>query len=349
MAHAMGYFLSPFGLGLALFCLCSISALAAVSGTVLNGTTGKAQSGATVDLYKLDQNGLTQVGEAKTDAQGAFSIGQDVQGGPALLRSTLDGVTYNLLITPGAPSAGVTLKVFSASREPGAAKVAKHMLLFQPSGGQMRIDETFLVNNSGNTSWNDPGKGTVHFYLPAAAAGKAEVSATEPGGMPITAELVKGASDAGIDFPIKPGETRIDVSYSVPYTEGAWYQGRIASKDQDTYLIAPNGVQLEGAGLNDLGPEPKTQAHIYGLPATAYKIKVTGTPLVAAESGAGASGDSSEAEDTGPQVETVLPHVFGQAKLILALALGVLALGFAILYRAGSGPQGKETNERRRG
>jgi hypothetical protein len=334
---------------LCVFLLCCVPAFAAISGTVVNGTTGKPQPGATVDIDKLDQNGPSQLAEVKTDAQGAFSVSQSVDG-PALVRSTLDGVTYNLMIPPGTPSTGVKLEVFNASKEPGEAKVSKHMLLFQPSGGQMTINETFLLSNPGKTSWNDPGKGALHFYLPAAAAGKAEVNATEPGGMPIAAELVKSAGDiSGIDFPIKPGETRIDITYSVPYTEGAAYQGKIVSKDGDTYLIAPNGVTLEGAGLNDLGLEPKTNAHIYGLPATAYKIKLTGTPLAAENSGADASADSPDAADGSPQVEQVLPHISGEAKLILGLALGVLALGFAILYRAGSGPQAKETNERGRG
>ena len=29
-----------------------------------------------------------------------------------------------------------------------------------------------------------------------------------------------------------------------------------------------------------------------------------------------------------------MPRIYGKAKLILALALGILALGFALLYRA---------------
>jgi hypothetical protein len=318
--------------------LCAAQGFAAVTGTVLNGTTGKPEIAASVTLFKLDENGLTQIGETKSDQSGAFAFGQSLEG-PALVRSTLDGVTYNLTLQPGAPSTGVTLAVFNASREAGDAKVAKHMLLFQPAGGQMKIDETFLLNNPGKVSWNEPGKGTVRFYLPAPAAGKAEATATAPGGMPIAAEIVKSAGGAAaVDFAIKPGETRIDIAYTVPYAEGAQYGGKILTKDEDTYLIAPNGVKLEGAGLNDLGLEPKTQAHLYGLTAAAYQIKLSGTPLVA--EAAAAPADQAGAEDSGPQVEQVAPHVFGQAKLIVALALGVLALGFVILYRSGTGRQG---------
>jgi len=50
-----------------------------------------------------------------------------------------------------------------------------------------------------------------------------------------------------------PGETRIDLDYAVPYAEGSSYQGKIVTRDENTYLIAPNGVTLKGDGLNDLG------------------------------------------------------------------------------------------------
>jgi hypothetical protein len=164
--------------------------------------------------------------------------------------------------------------------------------------------------------------------------------------MPIEAPLVKTvqANVYGVDFAIKPGETRIDLEYAVPYAEGAPYQGKIVTRDENTYLIAPNGVALMGGGLNDLGVEPQTQSHVYGLTGTAYSIKLTGTPLVAA------SDSQAENADNGPQIEVVDPRALGQVKLILPLALGILALGFAILYRAGSGTPagGKETNGRGR-
>jgi len=322
--------------------------VAAISGTVVNRTTGKPQAGATVGFYKLgEQNGLEMIDQAKSDAQGNFSINQVPQG-PSLIRTAFDGVTYNHMLPPGSPTSGLTLDVFNSSRQPGGAKVTKHMILFQPSGGEMVIEETYLFNNDGKTAWNDPDSGTLHFYLPAAAKGKAQVNATAPGGMPIGAALVKSSRPDvfGVDFAIKPGDTRIDLDYEVPYTEGEPYQGKIVSQDENTYLVVPNGVTLAGDGLNDLGLEPQTQSHIYGLTAAAYKIALTGAPAATESASADSGGDSAAASD-GPQIDVAMPHVFGQAPLILGLALGILALGFAILYRAS--PQPKETNERRRG
>jgi hypothetical protein len=142
-----------------------------------------------------------------------------------------------------------------------------------------------------------------------------------------------------VNFPVKPGETRFDLSYSFPYTSGDPYAGKVPTKDDNTYLIAPNGVTLTGEKLTDLGAEPRTQAHIYGLSATSYKIQLTGA--AAAAEPAGGAGESS---DSGPKVEQIMPRVNSQTKVILALAFGILALGFVLLYRAPApapGPKAK--------
>jgi hypothetical protein len=219
------------------------------------------------------------------------------------------------------------------------------MILFQPGGGQMLVNETYLCSNDGKTAWNNPAGGTLQFYLPPAANGKVQVNATAPEGMPIAAPVKKTSKPGvyAVDFPVKPGETRFDFSYTVPYTEGAAYEGKIVTKDDNTYLIAPSGVTLQGENLNDLGPEPRTQAHIYGLTGAAYKVELTGTVAAAPEENADAS-DS----DSAPRIEEIMPRIYSQAKLILALALGILALGLALLYRAAPSTATKETDERGR-
>src|ERR1019366_9517515 len=194
---------------------------AAVTGTVTNQTTGKPQAGATVALYKLaTATGLELIDQAKSDAQGNFTINQTPQG-PHLVRTAFDGVTYNHMLPPGQPTTGIALEVYNSSRQPGEAKVAKHMILFEPSAGLVAVSETYLFKNDGKTSWNDPDTGTLKFFLPAGAS-KPKVDAPAPGGMPLGAPVNKtGKPDVlAVDFAIKPGETRIDVAYTVPYNEG---------------------------------------------------------------------------------------------------------------------------------
>jgi hypothetical protein len=186
----------------------------------------------------------------------------------------------------------------------------------------------------------------VRFYLPPAADGKVALNATGPGGLPIGVPMDKTSTPDvyAVDFPVKPGETRVDLSYTVPYTGGAAYAGKIVTKDDDSYLISANGVTLQGDNLNDLGLEPRTQAHIYGFTGgAAYKIVLTGTAQAAPPENA----DTSDS-DSGQRIEQIMPRIYGQAKPILALALGILALGLALLYRAAPATEAKEADERGR-
>src|SRR5689334_16258719 len=58
-----------------LFALLVSASHAAVTGVVINRTTGKPQAGATVALNQLAQQaGITLLDQAKSDAQGRFSI-----------------------------------------------------------------------------------------------------------------------------------------------------------------------------------------------------------------------------------------------------------------------------------
>jgi hypothetical protein len=331
--------------GIGFVLLLSASAMAAVTGTVVNRTTGRPQAGATVGLYSFGQDGMDLVDQAESDGQGRFTMNREIQG-PHMIRATLDAVTYNLMLPPGSPATNLTLEVYNSSKQPGAAKIGKHMILFEPGGGQMVVNETYLCSNDGNTTWNDPNHGTVRFYLPPAADGKVAANATPPGGLSIGVPVDKTSTPNvyAVDFPVKPGETRLDLNYTVPYTEGAAYEGKIVTKDEDTYLIAANGVTLQGENLNDLGKEPRTQDRVYGLTGAAYKIVLTGT----AEAAPAAPAESADAadSDSGPRIEEIMPRIYGQAWLIVALALGALALGLALLYRAAPPAATKETHER---
>jgi 5-hydroxyisourate hydrolase-like protein (transthyretin family) len=311
-------------------CLSVAPLLAAVDGTVVNKTTGQPQSGATVTLYKLGQAGMESVESVKSGAQGKFHIDQTPQG-PHLIQTAFDGVTYNHMLPPGSPTAGLSLDVYNSSKQPGDARITRHFLIFQPSGARMSVNEGFIFTNNGVTTYNDPDGGTLKFYLPAAAKGFAQVKATAPQGMPIdrAADKTNRKDIYKIDFPIKPGETSIQVTYLVPYNSGAVFEGKTVGKTEEpTLLVVPNGVTLKGEGVENKGQEPRSQASVYSVTTAAYKVEIAGSMPAAAA----ADADSG---DNGPSLEEVSPKILQQnMKWILALALGILALGFIVLYRA---------------
>ncbi len=308
----------------------------AIDGTVLNQTTGKPQSGAAVTLYKLGQDGMESVESVKSDGQGKFAIKADMPG-PRLIQTAFDGVTYNHMLPPGSSTTGLSLEVFNSSKQPGDAKVAQHMMLFEPSQAQMVISETYIYRNEGKITYNDPDGGTLKFYLPTAAKGIVQVNCTAPQGMPIqrAAEKTAKADVYKVDFPIKPGETRIDLTYLVPFSAGSTFEGKILFQGGPTRLVAPNGVTLAGDGITALGAEPRTQANIYDVKGSTFQVQVQGTGSLRGPS----SAENSDSQDNGPSIEQIMPKAWDNVIWILGLALGILALGFVLLYRAQSAGQ----------
>ncbi|MCL5742401.1 MAG: hypothetical protein M1541_00540 [Acidobacteria bacterium] len=333
----------------------------AVDGTITNGTTGKPQDGVTVTLFKLGQAGPEALESVKTDAQGKFQMKQDAEG-PRFLQAAFEGVTYSQMLPPGTPATGVAIEVYDASKKPGTAAVAQRMMVFEPSGGQMIVNESYIFRNDGKVSYFDPAAGTLQFYLPEAAKGIVQVNATAPNSVALqeTAEKTSKPNIYKIAFPIRPGETRIDLTYLVPFQSGGAFEGKSLYKGGPTRLVAPSGVTIQGAGVQAVGQEPTTQATIYDVKGADFKVQITGSGSLRQQQQA----DTGSDDNSGPSLEQVMPKLFayvdGSAglipkvlavKWILLPALMILMLGFILLYRAevpGRPAALKDENARRR-
>jgi hypothetical protein len=344
-----------YGAGVLACALLALTAQAAVDGTVTNSTTGKPQAGATVTLFQPTSQGPQFIDSVKTDAQGKFQITKEISGagaGPLLLQAVYAGVQYNKMLPPGTPTQGVDIPVFESSKRSGGTRISQHMILLEPSpGGNLQVSESYVFNNDGKTTWNDPDNGTLQFALPAAANGKVEVNALAPGGLPI-----RKAPDPGskpntfkLDFPIKPGESRVDMQWSIPFATPGEFKEKILTNSPETRLVAPVGVTFKGDDLQNLGQEPRTKATIFGVKPGDIDIRVEGTGALndASASGDAANGDS--ANSGSPALSMALPKLYGLAsgsadaitemlavKWVLLSVLGMLAAGFAILYRKGN-------------
>jgi hypothetical protein len=306
----------------------------AVDGVVVNATTGKPQSGVAINLVQPSQNGMVQLGNTTTDAQGQFKIDKQIPPGPGLLQATYEGTTYNQIITPGMATTGVQLKIYDATKKSGIARTMEHLILLEPGADRLRVSETFVLGNDSNLTFNDPAKGSIQFFLPPATNGNAQVIITAPGGMPIPRPALKTAT-AGIykvDYPVKPGETRMDVSYTVPSAKK--FSGKIVASDAATHLVTPGTVTVTGDGIELAGREPQTQANIYNLTGLDYNLLIDGIGSLRQDDSAGAG---AQGEDGGsPQVEIKKPRIYGQLPWVLSLAFAILALGGTMLYRRGT-------------
>lgn len=327
-------------------------AFAGVDGVVTNATSGKPASGATVTLFQTSQQGPQFINSVKTDAQGKFAFTEDVApgrgGGPLLLQAVFGGVQYNKMLTPGSATSAVEIPVYDSSKSAGEAKIDQHMILLEPgSDGTLTVSESYVFRNEGKTTWNDPDKGTLQFALPPAAQGKVEVNALAPGGLPL-----RKAPDPGpkpntfkLDFPIKPGESRVDLQWSMPFQVPGVFEDQILSKGGLTRIIAPVGVTFKGSGLKDLGQEPRTKATIWQVDGPMIQLRVEGTGALSEGAQQGGGGDSG-AGNGQPPLTMNLPKLYGLAlgsseilatvsavKWLLLSVFSMLAVGFVLLYR----------------
>ena len=308
-------------------------AFAAIDGTIVNRTAAAPQPGVAVTLVQPGQGGMKTLGATKSDASGKFSFDQDVSGpGPVLIQATYQSVTYTHFLPPGTPRQNVEVDVFESTKKPGTARMSQHMVLFQTTANSLDVTDSFLYENGGKATFNDPVNGSVRIYIPPAAKDNIRVTVAAPGGMPIQrpAEPAREANVYKVGYPLKPGETRFDITYSLPGVTPMKFSSKRLDTSGPTRLVAPTGIAITGDGVTSLGQEPSTKATVYDVTATEYTVDIQGQGSLAQDAAA-----ASPDEDPGmPQIQEAPPPIYAQKYWILGFAFVILALGAFLLYRA---------------
>ena len=315
---------------------------------MINGATGNPQPDTLVTLVQPGQMGMQTLGTAKSDAQGHFKFDKSGEGGgPQLIQAIYEGVLYTQMVPPGTPGSGIQVVVYNATKDAKVATLEQHAIFLQPDAQQIQVAENVLYKNDTKQTLNDESNGTVHFYLPPAADGKVSVTVNTVGGMPIqrSAEKAGSGNIYKIDYPIKPGETLFTINYSVPAGNPAVYASRIVD-DKGAVVVVPSGVSLTGDVKED-GVEPRFNAPKYRVAAGNFKVTVQGSGSFTEAAGANTS---ATADDSGaPQLSESNPRIYDKLYIVLGLALGILALGFVTLYRAGTSDSSPPAKGQQRG
>ncbi len=302
--------------------------LLALDGTVINVTTNKPQPNIAVTLVRPSQAGMQTIATTKSDAAGKFAFDKPPQG-PQLIQVLYNGVTYNKIVMPGAPATNLDVSVYESTNKRGTAQVTQHMILVQPSAETVSVNESLLVQDDSKYTYNDPLNGTVQFYLPPEAKGQVRVTINAPGGMPIQRPAVETRQKNiyKVDYPIRPGETRIDYAYAVPATQPMIFTGKVLHTEGKARMVTPPGVTLSGADIKSVGQEPTTQANIYDVNATSYKVEIQGSGSLQAQ-------EQQPDEDNGqPQIQQIQPRIYDHMYWLLGLTLAILGLGSFLLSR----------------
>jgi hypothetical protein len=252
-----------------------------ISGTVTNKTNNKPAAGDDVVLIRLAQ-GMQEATRTKTDAKGNFTL-QLPEPGMHLIRVTHDKANYFRPAPPGTQS--VDIDVYdAAAKVPGVSSEADVMRIqTDESTKSLRVVENFFVKNDSNPPRTQFGDRPFEFYLPAGAVVEGS-AALAPGGMPVQASPTPlgDANHYAFVFPIRPGETRFQITYKLPYG-GSLKLGPKPTMDTDTIAIMmPKSMSFQaGSGASYTPVTEETTAQTYVArnvsPSQPLEFTVSGT------------------------------------------------------------------------
>ena len=194
-----------------------------IHGTIANGTTGSTNIDAKITVVEPSA-GMKEVATVEAH-QGHFEIQNLDNAAPVyLLRTDYAGVSYNTPVQVTGQDQTVAVEVFeSTSSWDGVAVVMPHIAAVR-GGNALHIEQLYEITNDSAPKKTLTAKdGAFRFYLPADMDSLTDCTVSAIG-MPIKRmPLPTDTPDIyTIDYPIRPGVTRISVTYSVPYATGSY-------------------------------------------------------------------------------------------------------------------------------
>jgi hypothetical protein len=289
--------------------LTSFAASQTLTGTVKNATTGKPAAGDEVVLLKLAQ-GMEEAGRTKTDAKGQFSFKLDDAQAPHLVRAIHQDVTYHRMAPPGTTS--VALDVYDVAKKVEGIEVIADIMRIQARPGQIAVTREFGVQNTSNPPRTQMDEHNLEFNVPDGAQIIEEsATATTEGGNPLkSAPVPEGEKNRySFIFPLRPGLTRFEVSYQMPYSGSANFDPRSLYPLEHFVVMVPKAMQFTAAasatGFKLISypnePDASVQVASNTKPSQnlAFKISGEGT-LDAGQEGGAQGGEGEQSSAPGP-------------------------------------------------
>ena len=219
---------------------------ASVTGTVTNKTVNKAAAGDDVVLIALGQ-GMQEAGRTKTDARGHFTIDLP-DNNMHLIRVDHEHAAYFEPVPPGTTTVNVDVYDVAAKVEGVSTEADVMRIESGPQG--LHVIENYFIKNESKPPRTQFSNHAYEIYLPPDA--KIDGSAAMgPGGMPVASSPMP-LGDKGhyaFVFPIRPGETRFQLSYSLPYNGSYKFTPRLALPAANLAVILPKSMSFDGAPI----------------------------------------------------------------------------------------------------
>jgi hypothetical protein len=282
---------------------CTTLSFADITGTVINRTTNKPAAGDDVILLRLAQ-GMEEVARTKTDAAGKFKLKVADANSPHLIRVNHRNVNYHRPAPPGTTS--VEVEVFDAAETLDKVSQTVDVMRLEADGGTMRVIEMYGINNASNPPRTLMSPKSFEMVLPEGAKITQSLAAG-PGGMPVNSAPVptNEKNHYTFLFPIRPGESRFQIAYTLPYSGTAKFDPKLLRPTENFALSVPKSMQVTpapGSKLEQKGEDAGMTVYVAsGVGAGApvgFSVTGTGTvPLDNAAEGGGSGAQSQSPAD----------------------------------------------------
>jgi len=331
---------------------------APISGTVTNQTTKRPSAGDSVELMRL---GMEVAAKTTTDAQGHFAL-DATDGAPMhLLRVIHDKATYFRPVPAGTST--VNVDVYDVAEKVAGVSTEADVARIEASPNGLSVIENYFVKNASSPPRTQFGPRAYEIYLPKNAQVVA-AAAQGPGSMPVQTPPTPLGTPGNYAFvyPLRPGETRFQVSYQIPYTGSFQFHPRVAAPVDNLAIILPKSVQFVGTPVGAFRPideDVKVQTYLARnvTPQSKLAFTVSGTGLLPQENAAGSdngngaptagadqgamgpeAAQSAAANNTRPGIGLGVPidtpdPLHKYKWWILSLAAVLLAVGAAFLMK----------------
>ncbi len=278
-----------------------------ITGTVKNGTTGQPSAGDEVILIKLAAS-MQEEAKTRTDARGAFTLTVQDESVPHLVRVVHQKVWYHKPAPPGTSTADV--EVFDVVPKVEGLSATVNVMRLQAGNGQLQVTEMYAMKNSSKPPRTQGGPRTLDIYLPEGAEIETSMAAG-PGGMPVNSAPVPVDGEPGryyYTFPMRPGETRFQLTYHLPYSGQAELKKKYTVAVEHLAVLVPKTMQFAAtpAGAFEALPDEngvgvQVATNVGPLNAPSFRVSGTGTmPPDEADNSGGAGGGGTNAQGNRP-------------------------------------------------
>ena len=278
---------------------------ASITGTVTDRTTNKPSAGDTVTLIRLSQ-GMQESTHTTTDHDGHFTLDVPDADTMHLVRVTHQQANYFQPVPPGTNNADVD--VYDVAAKVAGINMEADVMRIDTDSSGLRVIDSFFIKNVSTPPRTQMSAHPFEFYLPVGAQiiGSAALG---PGGMPVqSAPMPLG--DPGhytFVFPLRPGETRFQVSYHLPYSGAQAFAPRFTMETDNFAIMLPKSMQFipsAMAAFRSVNEDVNAQTFLARNlnPGAKLGFKVSGTGQLPQE-----TAQDSQSQSGGPQTEAGPP------------------------------------------